>query len=93
MIKKRKINFSIKVINYFLFLAIIYNSVLFFVFEKFKNYSVYFLFFNIVLLLLFYWINKKYELEYLKSREYTKILNEFLLSKNNNIKDIDNILK
>ncbi len=84
--KKNKL-LSIKVINYFLFLLVIYNSLLFFIFEKYFNqYSFYFFIINLILLIIFYYINKLFEQDYQKSKSYMKTLNSISLIFND-IKD------
>jgi len=80
MKKKFKI-LSIRIINYFLFLAILYNSLLFFVSENLRKYDIYFFFINLFLLIIFFLLNKLYEKDHVKSKKYMKILNDNIFSK------------
>jgi len=90
--KKNKI-LSIRIINYFLFLAILYNSLLFFVSEKMKEYNIYFFFINFFLLTLFFLLNKLYEKDFKKGKKYMKILNNNIFTKDYNNTQMKDALK
>lgn len=80
---------SIKVINYLLFVFLIYVNWFFYMYEKLNDFKILYLSLNVFILLIFFILNKKYEIEYNNWRNDIRTLNWSILSwKDNVIKDI-----
>jgi len=85
----KKSNKSIKAINYLLFVFIIYISTIFYMSETLRDFKILFFWINLFILILFYILNKRYELEYNDKKRDIKTISSTLLSwKDSEVKDL-----
>lgn len=80
---------SIKVINSLLFLLALYVNAFFYMYSHISNYSIMYFVLNLILLVLFYIVNKAFENEFKKSKKDLEILSRSWLNwKDQAIKNI-----
>lgn len=81
---------SINMINYLLFISLIYVNGFFYFFEKLSKYRTLYLFINLFVLFIFFFLNRRFNNEFNEKKKDIKKFNDSLLSWNN--EELKNLL-